>query len=189
MSQPKFSPADIEDLMLTLRRDIERRRVLNSEIKEAGNLEEYKPGTVLKFGVAGNCDSYLSAGWCDPEESFRWTGADTADLRFALAHSPGDLVLSFRAVPLMAAGVDTQEVAITWNGTLVGNWSIHEPGTYHTLVLAHNSESSPKVLLRFHLPCSFTPLSKNLSEDPRKLSLAVSELVISPLLTTNFNGA
>lgn len=186
MPEPTNPSIDIEELMVRIQKEVALRRRSASPTSTTGNIASYTPGSVIEFGTAGNESIYLRSGWAEPENGFRWTEGETADLAFAFDRPPGDLVLTFQAHPLLGGGVEVQEISATWNGTLVGVWSVRETGSYNTLVLAHVSESSPSALLRFHLPQSFTPVSKSLSRDPRRLGLAFSKLVLRPTAEVGF---
>lgn len=173
-------PIDIEVLMERIRSEVTRRR--KSTIPEL--LPEpsraYTPGTLLRFGTAGNAGQHTVYGWSHPETGHQWTDGDHAELIFVFEKPPGDLVLSFTAQPLLGGGVDSQEVSASWNGALVGEWSVREAKSYHTLVLSHISTNSAPALLRFNFPLSFSPLSKQLGSDSRQLGLAFQELVLRP---------
>lgn len=141
----------------------------------------YLPGTLLKFQQGYDLDQYLGAGWSTPEALGRWTEGEVAELNLSFPNSPGDLVLSFGADPLLGGGVIEQHVFATWNGTRIGEWTIREGKTYHCLVFSHLTHSSPDSLLSFHLPDAFSPESRQLSADTRRLALLFRELVLRPV--------
>ena len=173
-------PLDIEVLMERIRGEVTRRRKSTVPELLPEPSRAYTPGTLLRFGTSGNASQYTVYGWSHPEEAYQWTDGDHAELMFVLEKPPGDLVLSFTAQPLIGGGVDAQEVSVSWNGSLVGEWSVHEAKSYHTIVLSHICANSTPALLRFDLPRSFSPLSKQLSGDSRRLGLAFQELVLRP---------
>ena len=137
-------------------------------------------GQLLSFGIGGNAAPHLEAGWGSAEPAFCWTQAEMADLTFKFAKPPGDLVLSFTVQPHLCPEVEFQEATALWDNTPVGSWSIRKPGTYHALVLAQVMSNLPTHRLSFRLPGSFSPLSRGLSADPRRLGLAFIELVLQP---------
>jgi hypothetical protein len=173
-------PLDIEALMERIRSEVARRRTSTAPESASESAHHYSPGTLLRFGPSGNAGPYTGSGWSHPEAEFRWTDGEIAELIFVFEKPPGDLVLSFTVHPFLGSGVEAQQVSASWNGVLVGEWSISEAKSYHTLILANISASFPRSLLKFHLPQSFSPLAKYLGSDPRRLGLAFHELVLRP---------
>jgi hypothetical protein len=173
-------PLDIEVLMERIRGEVTRRRKSTAPELLPEPSRAYTPGTLVRFGTGGNASQYTIFGWSQPEAAYQWTDGDHAELIFIFEKPPGDLVLSFTAQPLIGGGVEAQEVSASWNGSLVGEWTIREAKSYHTIVLSHICANSMPALLRFDFPLSFSPLSKQLSADPRRLGLAFQELVLRP---------
>jgi len=169
-------PLDIEVLMERIRKDVALRRKL--AVPKSDISQVYIAGTLLRFGQDGNVKPYLGSGWADPEPGLQWTLGEVAEINFLFEKPPGDLVLTFTAFPLVGGGITAQEVSASWNGKLVGEWTITEGKSFHTLILSHIVANSASGILRFHLPSSFSPLSQNLSADPRRLGLNFQELVI-----------
>lgn len=169
-------PLDIEILMERIRKDVALKRKSAAPAPES--TPRYVPGTLLRFGQDGNAGPYLGSGWAGPELKLQWTLGEVAELKFLFEKPPGDMVLSFTAHPLIGGGIVAQEVSASWNDIPVGEWNISEAKSFHTLILSHVVEQSPTCLLKFHLPGSFSPLSKHLSSDPRRLGLNFEELVL-----------
>jgi hypothetical protein len=174
---PSESPLiDIEELMERIRQDVAKRRSL--AVPKPEPARSYVPGTLLRFGPEGNVRPYLGTGWAEPEPGFHWTLGEVAEITFHLNQPTGDLVLSFSGHPHVGGETAAQEISATWNGVLVGEWSIREGNSFHTLILSHIVGRSPTGILRFHMPQSFSPLSRQLSADPRQLGFKFSELVL-----------
>ncbi len=171
--------------MARIRMDITQRKQ-QAAIQNRAAINPYAPGQLLRFGIDGNAAAHLEAGWASPESSFCWTAAETADLTFKFEKPPGDLVLSFTAQPHLSAGVESQEVTALWDNTPVGSWSIRVAGTYQALIISQVMTNAPLHRLSFRLPESFSPLSKNLSADPRRLGLAFIELILQPAKDLGF---
>ncbi len=181
MLPPDNQPLDIEVLMERIRREVIQRRNQAAPAVIPAPSKRYAPGQLLRFGIDGSAGPYLGSGWALPEPGFQWTDGEVAELDFTFEKIPGDLVLSFTVNPLTGAGIETQEVSALWNDTFVGRWTIRENTTYHTLILAQSSENPlPASRLKFKIPTSFSPISKGLGADPRRLGLAFTELVLRP---------
>ena len=173
---------DIEMLMERVRSQV----ALRPKGVVSGSAPHYALGTLLRFGTGGNAGPHTGTGWSHPEPEFRWTDGEFAELSFVFEKVPGDLILSFTAHPLIGKEVEFQEVSALWNGVPVGEWSVREAKSYHTIIMSHVSAGSPGGLLRFEFPSSFSLLSKNLGSDPRRLGLAFHELVLRPALELGF---
>ena len=175
---PPNPPLDIEILMERIRKDLAIRRALAVPKSDVNKDQLYLNGTLLQFGTNKNVLPYLTSGWADPEPGLQWTLGEVAEINLLFEKSPTDLVLTFTAFPLIGGGITAQEVSASWNGKLIGEWKITEGKSFHTLILSHIIANSTSGVLRFHLPTSFSPLSRNLSADPRRLGLNFQELVI-----------
>lgn len=183
---PANPPLDIEVLMERIRSEVTQRRTSTAPESVSASAHHYSPGTLLRFSISGNASPYTGSGWSHPEAEFRWTDGEIAELILVFEKPPGDLVLSFTVHPLLGSGVDAQQVLASWNGVFVGEWSISEAKSYHTLILSNISARFPRGLLKFHLPQSFSPLSRNLGSDQRRLGLAFHELVLRPAQELGF---
>lgn len=179
-------PQDIEVLMERIRNEVSRRRNTPAPQSAPETSRLYSLGTLLKFGLNDNASAHTGAGWSYAEPGFRWTDGADAEMMFVFENVPGDLVLSFTVHPLLGGEVNAQEVTASWNGVAVGEWTIREAKSYHTIILSHGSSTSKSGLLKFHLPLSFSPLAKNLGGDPRQLGLAFHELVLRPAVALGF---
>ena len=177
---PPNPPLDIEILMKRIRKDLAIRRALAVPKSDVNKDQLYLIGTLLQFGKNKNAQPYLASGWADPEPGLQWTLGEVAEINFLFEKPPTDLVLTFTAFPLIGGGITAQEVSASWNGKLIGEWSVTEGKTFHTIIISHAAGKSTSGVLRFHLPSSFSPLSRNLSADPRSLGLAFHELVLRP---------
>ena len=163
-----------------------RRQVGITELPPRAPACRYELGTVLKFGQGGNASDHTRLGWSHPEDGFTWSDGPATELFFTFDRPPGDLVLSFRARPLLHAGIAAQQVSAKWNGAVVGVWNIQDAGEYFTLILSHLTESSESGVLRFHIPQAFSPISKGLGADSRSLGLAFNELILRPASELGF---
>lgn len=179
MLSAENQPVDIDELMAQIRAEVTAGKK-RSNIQNRGLSGLYALGQPLRFGQDGNAEPFQRSGWSVAESTACWTQDETADLVFKFEKSPGDLVLSFTAAPFLGGAIESQEVTAFWDNTPVGSWSIRQASTYHTLILTQAMREAPLHCLRFHLPGSFSPLSKGLSADPRRLGLAFSDLVLQP---------
>lgn len=186
MSPAENQPLDIEKLMARIRAEV-RARKQQAAPPSPKSRPLYVTGHVLKFAVNGNADPYQDAGWSQSEPEFCWTQEEAADLIFQFEKPPGDLVLSFTVNPHLGGDVDYQKVTAMWDNIPVGSWTIRQAGTYHALILSQAVEQIPIHRLRFLVPGSFSPASKGLSTDGRRLGLAFRELVLQPAHASGFH--
>jgi hypothetical protein len=187
MPSPKHTSPDIEGLMDQIRQEMaQRRQQIGPQSSALQPDRHYEPGTLLRFGKGGNETAFLGSGWSHAEEGLRWTDGAIAEMNFSFAARPGDLVLSFTARPFVTADVPSQDVTASWNGVLIGDWSLTDAKTCHGLILSPVVQQSSRATLRFQLPSSFSPLSGKISADSRQLGLALIELVLRPAVTLGF---
>lgn len=179
-------PIDIDELMARVRADLSARKQ-QALLRKYDNLAPYAPGTVLRFGIDGNVAPYLEAGWAQAESGFHWTQEEVVGMVFRFAESPGDLVLSITVHPHVGGGIAKQSVVAFWDDVPVGSWSISQASVCHTFIPAHSAEATALHRLRFRLPDAFSPVSKNLSSDIRRLGLAFTELVLQPARAFGFS--
>lgn len=67
-------------------------------------IKRYIPGSIAHFGIGGNAEKYLRAGWSDPEEGFRWTDGHTAVFECYLSKPKTDLILKMTITPFLGNG-------------------------------------------------------------------------------------
>jgi hypothetical protein len=120
-----------------------------------------------------SAEANLWYGWSGNEEMFRWTDAGEATVVFALDEIT-DANLRMKFAPFLVSGkLDEQRVNIEINGKRIETLTVRDtaPQEY--------SLSLPKELLRqsnvltFGLPDATSPRSLLLSEDPRRLGIAM----------------
>ena len=172
------APLDIEALMDRIRSDLARpvKRRPIGQVPSIG--APYTLGNLLRFGAGGDAEPFLGAGWSHAEDGFRWTDGDLAALAFSFERPPGELMLSFTARPLLAAGVTCQRVSALWDGTPIGDWTISDSKAYHALILSPEFSGNPVHVLEFLIRDAFSPSSKNIGADSRRLGLAFTNLAL-----------
>ena len=186
MPPPNNSRLDVEALMERIRKEVSSRRELVGPRPAVKPSRHYVAGTLLRFGNEGNAGPFLGSGWSYPETNFQWTADEVAEIVLQFEGSPGDMVLSFTAHPHLGGETSAQEVTVSWNGALVGEWTVAEGKSFHTLIMSHITGGATTGVLRFHIPGSFSQTSRNLGGDPRRLGIAVHELVLRPASELGF---
>jgi len=180
MLPAKDSVLDIDRLMERIRSDVALRRTPPPPKVSPKPVPRYTLGTLLRFGLDGNAAPFLGSGWSHPEPEFRWTDGSMAEILLTFDRPMPDLVLSFSAIPMRVNETESQPVSLAWNGSLVGEWTVSDSKTQHTLIFATSSGDPSVARLTFRLPQAFSPLSQNMGTDTRKLGLAFREMVLRP---------
>ncbi|MEO8434564.1 MAG: hypothetical protein ABI596_06690 [Pyrinomonadaceae bacterium] len=139
----------------------------------------YQMGTRIEFSRP-EADQYLGYGWSVPETAARWTDRGKAVIAFRMAPA-GAAMLRLRLAPLLVAGkLDQQRLSIKINNQPLGTLTLQESEAreYSTLVPARLL--SDQNVLTLELPDAESPKNLGISEDTRRLGVAVQWLQIDP---------
>lgn len=141
----------------------------------------YRIGDTLLFRSENESaiSRYAKQGWSFQEETHRWTDGPRAKLVFRLQNLPGaDLIFCLKGFAFLGNDLSHQAVEFAVNGHHVSTWEISGLGRYDAVI---PQEYSRGLLLEVTLAISNprSPLETGVSMDPRKLGIAVEELVIS----------
>jgi hypothetical protein len=124
-------------------------------------------------------DEFFWYGWSAPEPRFRWSDGRQAVIVFAV-HNPRDSRLILRTGGFIGPGSTRQRVAVTLNGVALSSFEITDNlDREYAISLPANSLRNQNVL-SFDLPDARSPQSLGLSNDSRKLGLALYWLKFVP---------
>ena len=136
--------------------------------------------TTIRFNKGGNADSYLFRGWSSPEKNFRWTEGNDARFSFNINSSKSKYTFNLQFSPfLVEKQLEHQRINIFFNGHSIRNYTISSPGSQNVIFEVDRSLLKEDIqTLNFELPDASSPYDFGLSDDKRKLGLAVQKLSI-----------
>ncbi|MDR1630861.1 MAG: hypothetical protein LBS36_11745, partial [Oscillospiraceae bacterium] len=158
-------------------------RITSDDVRESGipldNVVDLSmPDSIkIKFGKDGNDSNYLRDGFGGPENGFRWTDKDRAELTFFVVgkdSASGDITVSMDVFPLTRGNLKAQRVEIFIDGEKSEDWSIDKPMWKELKLPAKPDDSSYSI--EFRLPDATTPKSLGINDDMRLLGIAFREI-------------
>jgi hypothetical protein len=138
-------------------------------------------GQTLRFGLEGNSQPYQSLGWSYAEHGATWTMGGDATLFLQLPAAFPATHLRFSFLAYTPAQHPSLSFSIEVNGTQLGAFTTTASAPLSTLDLP-----VPAALLRpltridFLTPNAVSPTSLGLSDDLRRLGLALRTLALTP---------
>ncbi len=134
---------------------------------------ELAPGQRIDFTTAA-ADYFLGEGWSGREASFRWAVGERATLKFRLAE--------VRTLNLVVRGLafERQRIHVLLNGQRLGTWTVDGQGLRELELQVPASRLSELNELTFEMPDGKSPKSAGLSDDTRRLGIAVQWLSFQP---------
>jgi hypothetical protein len=141
----------------------------------------YRLGSLLAFTEAGNSNYIVRGGWGGQETRHRWTTARQSALVVRLDKVPAsDLVLKLRGQAYLARGeIDRQLIGVRVNGRQVAQWRMRGEEWFEAPIPASLVGEDGLLNVVFQISNPAAPADFGHSADPRKLGMAVKELVIS----------
>jgi hypothetical protein len=141
------------------------------------------PGTLLHFAKDGNGTVCLLAGWSQPEAWGVWSEGDHAALAVPIKSSGSDLVLEISGSGFVNAKSPQQLINVRVNEMPVGEilFSLDQPeGLRRLRIPAEVAQRDPGgLLIDFRCDNPMSPKVAGISEDSRKLALALRTLRIT----------
>jgi hypothetical protein len=131
----------------------------------------------ITFGKEGNDSNFIRNGFGEPEDGFRWTDKDRAELVFFVAgkdSSSEDITVSMDVFPFAVGDLKMQRVDIFIDGEKTEAWSIDRP-TWKELKLPAKPDDS-SYSIEFRLPDATTPKALGINDDTRLLGIALREI-------------
>ena len=137
-------------------------------------------GAVINFGNNGNAKHFKLDGWAKAEEVFTWTVGHEASLRIPI-YFPDSSHITLKAIMsgfIKPGKADQQVVYVMVNGTELERWVFETPG-FQGKDLVIPSEillESGALCITFRMPDAVSPYQTGLSDDERRLGIAVQSI-------------
>jgi hypothetical protein len=143
--------------------------------KVVQQVHPYDWGTLIKFGISGNGEAYLSSGWTKTSPVVNWNDGHSAELIFGIKEPPRDVIMKITLVPYIVPGkLDQQRINISVNGQLAHNLLCNNPNVNQfTLVVSREMLQSDRMVLSFEFPDAKSPLEIGESHDARILCMGL----------------
>jgi hypothetical protein len=134
----------------------------------------------LDFTSRGNAARFCQSGWSTPEASETWT--DGTESRVVLPtptlRAPYILVLKLR--PMVAASLPAQQLRVFLNNVLMGEFTLSGHTVRACLVPWAAFTLSPEVTISLEVPNAARPCDVGVSDDTRRLGVALSSMALYP---------
>ncbi len=147
---------------------------------------EHKPQVVYK-----NVSEYTTTGFAQPEKRFAWTIAKEAAIAIPLPKLQDNYGLSMtvKLFPFLGDGIlKKQAVDVFVNDKLLAKWVVKQTDAY-TVVLPNDIKNQGNVInVKFVIKNPKSPKELKLSDDARKLGIAVQTLSLTPFNLDNPNN-
>jgi hypothetical protein len=135
----------------------------------------------VTFGRSGSIRDLDPYGFDLSEQSMSWTQEEAAGFSVMVASVPSDIPLRFHvgATPFIQAGhIDRQQFFVFINGLYVGFRSLTSAEKVE-FVLPRNVLSARGLRVEFVIPTATSPKTLGISNDVRKLGIAISEVSLT----------
>jgi len=141
----------------------------------------YRIGTEVGFGPSSSGISLLANGWSAPDPGgFTWSAAPDACLRFSIATPTRDMVGRLDVMPFVVAGtVVEQRMEIYFNHVRVGYAELQAGRQSVAFALPRELFIMRTASLLLHIPGAVSPQQLGLSDDQRRLGVALWSLQIA----------
>ena len=122
---------------------------------------------------APDATKYLGYGWSSAEQGFRWTQGEEAIIVFATSNHD-DLKMSVSLTPFIVAGrLDHQRLEVFLNASSIKNLELKSDQVEVYEFQLPKALLQKKNIITFRLPDAKSPISFQLSQDDRRLGVAV----------------
>lgn len=138
-------------------------------------------GLLIMFNKNGNIKEYKTSGFSGPETNFTWTNGDIASIDIPLPESSEDdfFCASFEASPFVYKRLKKQKVGIFVNDRFISDFDVVGKDVYK-FRFAHNVKTSGEVAnIKFKISNPKSPKDFGLSQDSRKLGIAITKMLLS----------
>lgn len=143
----------------------------------------YRVGDMIDFGREVELCVRTLSGFSFPEITHRWSLGSQCCIELAL-HAPlrGDHCLELHFFPFTALGRPNQVVQLSCNNSFVASWKASaEEERYDAIIPGRLLVGSRSLFMEIVTPDAWAPCEADLSEDTRKLGIALRRLRISRL--------
>lgn len=138
-------------------------------------LQAYSWGQQVGFGITGNGEGYLTAGWSTTSPTIHWSDGNYAEMTFAVTPPEKNVELKFVFFPHVVPGkVDRQRIIIKVNGLDAGSVDCRATDS-QALRLTVNRKvlQQKRMVISFELPDAVSPKELGTGRDPRRLAIGL----------------
>lgn len=155
-----------------------------------GNKTPVQQDLSIVFTKSGNVSEYKTTGFSSPGPDYSWSNSDIASIEIPLPEIAEDKFfnVSLDAHPFVAKRLKKQTVSVFVNDEFIKDFVMTGSNIYK-FDLPHDLQKLGKVAtIKFRISNPTSPKSLNLSEDSRKLGMAVKKIVLSECDKNNPDG-
>ena len=138
-------------------------------------------GLLVVFNKNGNLTEYKTSGFSAPETDFTWTNSDIASIDILLPEDSEDdfFCASFEASPFVYKKLKKQKVGVFINDDFISNFDVTGKDVYK-FNFSHDVKTSGKIInMKFKISKPTSPKDLGMSQDNRKLGIAISKILLS----------
>jgi len=140
--------------------------------------EEYKYGSVIKFGKGGNAEQYEEYGWSYPEKGITWTYGKEAKLNIPIHKTSASLILKAYFIPSKKQII---YVLIGYKDKKIGEWKVEKEGEYNLLINNEYVKNNDNLVIRFRFPNIADPSNKKQIREIEALGVAFITFSLSEI--------
>lgn len=152
-------------------------RIYSSNGVEIHPPPKYNPGTEIKFGKDQQSLDYTISGWSNPDDRFVWSDGERATIAFSMNRSNSTYMnLQISAVPfIFKQKQEKQRITVYFNQHNLGDYSFIQPQLQNIeFTVPPGSLNDQIQYLTFSFPDAISPAELGISDDSRKLAIALS---------------
>jgi hypothetical protein len=133
----------------------------------------------LKFGLGGNGNAWLGAGWSDPEDGFVWSLGTESLLSVPLLPAEGKLFLELEVAPFIhPPQLPHQGLEVVVNGIALTERDMAFPGTLRMEVPLQAQRGQRQLEIELFHPDATMPLQLGQGADKRRLAIQLRSLTL-----------
>jgi hypothetical protein len=146
-----------------------------TQYKVEHRIQSYRWGSMVRFGVSGNGDGYLSSGWSKTSPALNWSNGSSAELVFGIDCPAGDVAVKIIFAPFIVAGkLDKQRIRTFINGEPAGELVCNSSKKkLMTFTVPREILQGDRMVFVFEFPDAKSPAELGESHDSRKLCMGL----------------
>jgi hypothetical protein len=139
---------------------------------------DYEYGTLIQFGMTGNGDSYMGAGWSACDARFCWSNGHLSVINLPIEARSKDLDLHVRLIPLVVKPkIPRQRIRVLVNGNQLAEWvGTEKKAQDFTLQIPAAYVTDKELQISFEFPDAVRPNLLDLGGDRRLLGAGLVSL-------------
>ena len=135
----------------------------------------------INFGIGGNSNEFVVAGWSGAEPGQRWATGKTSTLKIPSFKFSRDALLSFDAAPyLQREKVPVQNLTVFFNAQQLDEFPLVEGRHRYSVVIPQASITSGVNSLELRHPNAVRPRDVGGGNEGREIAISFSSLLIEP---------